>query len=94
MIYLCCFVAFLQASLRTRNQFFCLVATGLACVLGFQTFLTIGGAVKFIPSTGVTLPLISYGGSSCFSTLIIFAIVQGIYISLREREEMERGEYQ
>lgn len=93
LLYLCCFVAFVQTALRTRNQFFCLVATGLACVFGFQTFLTIGGAVKFIPSTGVTLPLISYGGSSCFSTLIIFAIIQGIYISLREREEMERGGY-
>lgn len=93
LIYLCCFVSFLQTALRTRNQFFCLVATGLACVFGFQTFLTIGGAVKFIPSTGVTLPLVSYGGSSCFSTLIIFGIMQGIYISLKEREELERGGY-
>ena len=54
--------------------------------------MTIGGATKFIPSTGVTLPLVSYGGSSLISTLIMFAIIQGLYI-LREDEEedIERG---
>ncbi|MCR5607818.1 MAG: FtsW/RodA/SpoVE family cell cycle protein, partial [Lachnospiraceae bacterium] len=45
-----------------------------------QVFLTIGGAIKFIPSTGVTLPLISYGGSSVLSTLIIFSVIQGMYV--------------
>ena len=49
-------------------------------------FLNIGGVTKFIPSTGVTLPLVSYGGSSILSTLIMFAIIQGLYI-LREDEE-------
>jgi hypothetical protein len=48
----------------------------------------IGGVTKFIPSTGVTLPLVSYGGSSVFSTLIMFAIIQGLYI-LREDEEKD-----
>lgn len=85
LIYLSCFVMFIQIAMQSKDVFYCLCATGLACVLGFQTFLTIGGAVKFIPSTGVTLPLISYGGSSCFSTLIIFAIIQGIYISQKSK---------
>lgn len=52
-----------------------------------QVFLTVGGAMKMIPSTGVTLPFISYGGSSIMSTVIMFAIVQGFYLSRRE----ERG---
>lgn len=85
LIYLACFITFIQIAMESKDSFYCLCATGLACVLGFQTFLTIGGAVKFIPSTGVTLPLISYGGSSCFSTLIIFAILQGIYIAQRTK---------
>ena len=42
--------------------------------------------MKFIPMTGVTIPLVSYGGSSMLSTMIMFAIVQGLYI-LREDEE-------
>jgi cell division protein FtsW (lipid II flippase) len=56
-----------------------------------QVFLTIGGAIKFIPLTGVTLPLISYGGSSLLSTLMIFGIVQGIYLIIRDEEiEVEK----
>ena len=59
----------------------------------FQVFLTIGGGIKFIPLTGVTLPLISMGGSSMLSTLMMFAVIQGMYI-LREDEgeEVERAQ--
>ena len=54
-------------------------------------FLNIGGATKFIPSTGVTLPLISYGVSSVFSTLIMFSIVQYTYILVSdEADEVEK----
>ena len=54
----------------------------------FRSFLTIGGATKFIPMTGVTLPLVSYGGSSVMSTILMLAIIQGLYI-LREDEDEE-----
>ena len=53
---------------------------GLGIVYIMQIFLTIGGNSKFVPLTGVTLPLISYGGSSVLATLIMFSIVQGFYI--------------
>ena len=92
LIYLSCFIGFIQIAMRKEDDFYCLCATGLACVFGFQTFLTIGGAVKFIPSTGVTLPLISYGGSSCFSTLIIFALIQGIHISRKPKGKRRKRE--
>ena len=56
-----------------------------------QVLLTIGGAVKFIPLTGVTLPLVSYGGSSILSTLIILGVVQGISLIIYDEErEVEK----
>ena len=88
MICLSCYVMFLNIAMQLRNYFYKLVALGLGTCYIFQTFITIGGVTKFIPSTGVTLPLVSYGGSSVFSTLIMFAVIQGLYI-LREDEERD-----
>ena len=88
MILICvsCYIMFLNIAMQLHNLFYKMVALGLGTCYIFQVFLTIGGATKFIPSTGVTLPLVSYGGSSLISTLIMFAIIQGLYI-LREDEE-------
>ena len=80
------YVMFLNIAMQLRDNFYKLVALGLGTCYIFQVFLTIGGVTKFIPSTGVTLPLVSYGGSSVLSTTIMFAIIQGLYI-LREDEE-------
>lgn len=80
------YIMFLNISMQLQNRFYKLVALGLGTCYIFQVFLTIGGVTKFIPSTGVTLPLVSYGGSSVLSTVIMFAIIQGLYI-LREDEE-------
>lgn len=65
---------------KCRTLFYRLVAVGLAVTYGFQVFLTVGGAMKLIPMTGVTLPLVSYGGSSLVSTLVMFALINGMYI--------------
>ena len=54
---------------------------GLGIVYIVQLFLTIGGNSKFIPLTGVTLPLVSYGGSSVLASLIMFSVIQGFYIN-------------
>ncbi len=77
-ICLCCFMEFLRIAGRTENMFYKLTAFGLGCMYIVQVFLTVGGVVKFIPSTGVTLPLVSYGGSSVLSTFILFGILQGL----------------
>ena len=89
MILICvsCYVMFLNIAMQLRNRFYKLVALGLGTSFIFQTFLNIGGVTKFIPSTGVTLPLVSYGGSSVLSTLIMFAIIQGLYILKEDEEE-------
>lgn len=86
LICLSCYIMFLNIAMQIHDRFYKLVALGLGTCYIFQVFLTIGGVTKFIPSTGVTLPLVSYGGSSVLSTLIMFAIIQGLYI-LREDEE-------
>lgn len=90
MVCVSCFLMFLNVAMQMKDQFYKLVALGLGTVYGFQVFLTIGGVTKFIPSTGVTLPLVSYGGSSLLSTMIVFAIVQGLYI-LRQDEGDSNG---
>ena len=80
MVCISCFLMFFNVAMQMKEQFYKLIALGLGTVYGFQVFLTVGGVTKFIPSTGVTLPLVSYGGSSLFSTMIMFAVVQGLYI--------------
>lgn len=79
MIYLNLFIVFIKVALGCKDDFYKSTVFGFAVVMGFQIFLTIGGAIKLIPSTGVTLPLISYGGSSVVATILIFAMAQGIY---------------
>ena len=83
------FLLICNISLKIENRFYKLIALGLGAEYGFQVFLTIGGVTKFIPMTGITLPLVSYGGSSVLSTIILLAIIQGLYI-LREDEGEER----
>ena len=82
------FLMIVNIALRIKNPFYKLIALGLGTEYAFQVFLTIGGATKFIPMTGVTLPLVSYGGSSVMSTILMLAIIQGLYI-LREDEDEE-----
>lgn len=81
LICLSCFVMFMNISVRFDDSFYKLIALGLSVAYGFQIFLTIGGVIKFIPLTGVTLPLVSYGGNSVIVTLCMFAIIQGLYIT-------------
>lgn len=62
-----------------KDRFMKLASYGLGITYIFQLFLTIGGNIKFIPLTGVTLPLISYGGSSVLATLMMLSLVQSLY---------------
>lgn len=62
------------------------VALGITIMLGLQTFIIIGGVIKLIPLTGITLPFISYGGSSLVISLASLGILQAV--STREAEEL------
>ena len=93
LICLGCFLQFVLLAAQMQALFYKLIAFGLAMVYAVQVFLTVGGVTKFIPSTGVTLPLVSYGGSSILSTFIIFGVIQGLYILKRNDEEDYEEEF-
>ena len=82
-----CVRRFFKAAMDSYGDFYRFMALGLGATYGIQVFITIGGAIKLIPSTGVTLPLISYGGSSLLGTVAMFSIIQGIIILKRDEDE-------
>lgn len=84
------FVMFMNISMNLKDKFYQLTAFGLGVTYIFQVFLTIGGGCKFIPLTGVTLPFISYGGSSVLTTLIMFSITEGLSVIQEEEAEEEK----
>ncbi len=73
------FLLFIGAGFRVAIQavdpFEKLVAGGLTALLGFQVFVIVGGVVRLLPLTGVTLPFVSYGGSSLVANYVILAIL-------------------
>lgn len=87
LICLNCLILMMNIASMCKTNFYRLVAVGLAVTYGFQVFLTVGGVMKLIPLTGVTLPFVSYGGSSMISSLILFAIINGMYIMRQDEGE-------
>ena len=65
-------------AMATRSSFHGLLAMGITTLLGLQTFVIIGGVVKLIPLTGVTMPFVSYGGTSLVSSLCLVGLLQGV----------------
>lgn len=95
LVYISSYIMFVNIAMKMKKRFYKLTAFGLSVVFIFQVFLCIGGVIKFIPSTGVTLPLISYGGSSIITTILIFSIIQGMYVmNGKEVAEFEREDSQ
>lgn len=65
-------------AMSTRTSFHALLAMGITVLLGLQTFVIIGGVLKLIPLTGVTMPFVSYGGTSLVSSLCLVGLLQGV----------------
>ena len=76
---LCAFIlmvgAGLRIALRADSPFDTLLATGLTTLLGIQAFIIIGGVTRVLPLTGVTLPFVSYGGSSLVLNYVLLALL-------------------
>ena len=65
-------------ALRSSSAFHAMLAMGCAALLAVQTFIIIGGITKLIPMTGVTMPFLSYGGTSLVSCMGVMGVVQGV----------------
>lgn len=95
--YVLILIRSMQKAYRAHHNFDMLLACGSAVSLGMQAFIIIGGVVKMIPLTGITLPFVSYGGSSMIVSLCIIGLIQSVSIK-NERfvEDMAEydGEYQ
>ncbi|MBQ8973407.1 MAG: FtsW/RodA/SpoVE family cell cycle protein [Clostridia bacterium] len=77
-VYVLIILRGLMTAMNARTSFHSLTAFGIVVLLGLQTMLIVGGNTKLLPLTGVTLPLVSYGGSSLVSTFFSIGMLLGI----------------
>lgn len=78
-VFIVIFYRGVNIALRCNRRFYSLISAGITNMLALQTFLIIGGVTKLIPLTGVTLPFISYGGSSILVSVTMVGFLQWIY---------------
>ena len=72
---------------RSRRSFDMLLGCGVLAILAIQTFMIVGGVIKMLPLTGVTMPFLSYGDSSLLSCLMMVGILHGV--SARAQQDLE-----
>lgn len=88
LVILSCFIMMIKIAIKSKIPFYRLTAFGFAMIYIFQVFLTIGGGIKFIPLTGVTLPFISYGGSSVATMMLMFFMLHGLNMIAWSKQDL------
>jgi cell division protein FtsW (lipid II flippase) len=87
MLYMVFVLRGFRVSLFAGDGFSKLLAAGLTFGFALQTFIIVGGILRIIPLTGITLPLVSYGGSSVVANFILLALL--MLVSNRANAEVE-----
>jgi cell division protein FtsW (lipid II flippase) len=75
VVYLLFIARGFKAAVLARDSFSTLLATGLTAMIAIQVFVIVGGVTRVIPLTGVTLPFVSYGGSSIVANFVLLALI-------------------
>ena len=91
MLYLVFIERGLKTAMIARDAFSKLLATGLTFVFALQVFVIVGGVTTVIPLTGVTLPFVSYGGSSIVANFILVALLMVISNNARRDDATTGG---
>lgn len=91
MLYLLFVERGLKTAMIATDTFSKLLATGLTAVFALQVFVIVGGVTKAIPLTGVTLPFVSYGGSSLVANFILVALLMVISNNARNQKDVGSG---
>ena len=89
LVYLLLVARGFKTALMATGGFDKLLAAGLTAVLALQVFVIIGGVTRVIPLTGVTLPFVSYGGSSIVANMVLLALL--LIVSNEARADSRRG---
>ncbi|MBI2086323.1 rod shape-determining protein RodA [Candidatus Daviesbacteria bacterium] len=84
ILYLFLLIYSLRMAERVTNQFNMLIISGVISMVLFQVFVNIGMNIGILPITGITLPLISYGGSSLIATLLSLGMLSSSVKNIRE----------
>ena len=96
-IYMLLFLRGMFIAVRAKRRFYSMLAAGIVIMFSFQTFLIIGGVIKLIPLTGVTLPFVSYGGSSVLVSVGLMGLLQwanGTPAEKLKKDEEEEEEFE
>lgn len=92
VVILCYFAIILQGlkiALLQKEKFYMFVCIGIVTLIGFQVFIIVGGVLKIIPLTGITLPFVSYGGTSLLVSMGLIGILSILSYKVKKMYDKE-----
>lgn len=92
MLFLILFYRGFKIAINQSDKFYKILALGISVLFAVQAFIIIGGVIKLIPLTGITLPFVSYGGSSLVTSFIALGILQVASEDLESKVKIDEKE--